>query len=158
MMKTTVETDWKAAVQAGIIAGAVFMMLEMLLVALVKGGSPWGPPRLIAAILLGKEVLPPPATFALGMFLAALVVHFALSIVFGIALAFVVKSLDMGIAIAIGFAFGLILYFVNFYGFTALFPWFATARNPVTIFTHLVFGAVVALVYKRMQTPAMVSA
>ncbi len=155
---TRADTNWKAAIKAGIVAGVVFLILEMLLVPLVKGGSPWGPPRMIAAILLGKEVLPPPATFALGMFLAALVVHFVLSIVFGIVLAFVVKGFEMGIAIGIGLAFGLILYFVNFYGFTAVFPWFAMARSPVTIFTHMVFGAVAAWVYKRMQTPAMVPA
>lgn len=37
--------DWKAAIWAGIIAGAVFMMLEMIMVPLSLGGSPWGPPR-----------------------------------------------------------------------------------------------------------------
>lgn len=29
-----------------------------------------------------------------------------------------------------------------------VFPWFATARNGITIFTHIVFGAVAAWVYK----------
>ena len=33
---------WKAAVWAGIIAGLVFMVLEMLLVQLVGVGSMWG--------------------------------------------------------------------------------------------------------------------
>jgi hypothetical protein len=37
---------WKAAVWAGIIAGLVFMVLEMLLVQLVGAGSMWGPPRM----------------------------------------------------------------------------------------------------------------
>jgi len=41
-----------------IIAGLVFMALEMMLVPLLQGGSPWGPPRMIAAIGMGKEVLP----------------------------------------------------------------------------------------------------
>ena len=39
--------SWKAAIWAGIIAGAVFMMLEMVLVGTVGGQSPWGPPRMI---------------------------------------------------------------------------------------------------------------
>lgn len=37
-------TDWKAAVWAGLVAGLVFMMVEMLLVWLVQGMSPWGHP------------------------------------------------------------------------------------------------------------------
>jgi hypothetical protein len=42
------------------------MMLQMGLVALA-GDSPWGPPRMIAAIVMGEGVLPPPATFDLMM-------------------------------------------------------------------------------------------
>ncbi len=42
----------KAAILAGLIAEVVFMMLEMILVPVVMNGSPWGPPRLIAAIIL----------------------------------------------------------------------------------------------------------
>lgn len=38
---TTRAIDWKAAIIAGIIAGAIFMILEMILVPLVGGGSPW---------------------------------------------------------------------------------------------------------------------
>ena len=53
----------KAALWAAIIAGIVFMMLEMIMVPVFMGGSPWGPPRMIAAIGMGKGVLPPPATF-----------------------------------------------------------------------------------------------
>ena len=55
--------DWKAALWAGIVAGFVFMVLEMLLVQLVGGGSMWGPPRMMAAMVMGRGVLPPPATF-----------------------------------------------------------------------------------------------
>ena len=60
--------DARAAVLAGIIAALVFMMLEMVLVASVGGESPWGPPRMIAAIGMGQTVLPPPATFDLTVF------------------------------------------------------------------------------------------
>lgn len=37
---------------------------------------------------------------------------------------------------------------INFYGFTAIFPWFAMARNWVTVISHIVFGAVIALYYR----------
>ncbi|MFB8830009.1 hypothetical protein ACE0DR_13370 [Azotobacter sp. CWF10] len=51
--------DVRAGVWAGVIAGVVFLALEMLLVPLLMGGSPWGPPRMIAAIVMGRDVLPP---------------------------------------------------------------------------------------------------
>ncbi len=124
------------------------MALEMMLVPLIGGGSPWGPPRMIAAIGLGKDVLPPPADFALVPVMVAMIIHFILSMIFGIILAFIINRLGLGIAVLVGAIFGLVLYFVNFYGFTAVFPWFEMARNGVTIFTHIAFGAVTAGVYK----------
>ncbi|MBA3634528.1 MAG: hypothetical protein H0W58_17240 [Acidobacteria bacterium] len=143
--------NWKAAILAGLIAGAIFMMLEMIMVPLfLPDGSPWGPPRMIAAIGMGKDVLPPPATFALMPLMVAMVIHFILSIIFAIILAFIVSRFGLGIAVLIGAIFGLLLYLVNFYGFTAIFPWFAMARNWVSIFSHIVFGAVAAWAYKAL--------
>lgn len=159
-MRTTTETttsrkaiDWKAAVWAGLLAGLVFMMLEMIMVPVFLDGSPWGPPRMIAAIAMGNGVLPPPATFDLGILMVAVLVHFALSVAFAVPLAFVVQRMGMGAALAVGAVFGIVLYFVNFYGFTALFPWFAMARNWVSIFAHAVFGLVAAWAYKRWAHP-----
>lgn len=56
-----------------------------------------------------------------------------------------------GAAVAVGLVFGLLLYAVNFYALTAVFPWFANARNWVSIFAHGVFGLVLGMFYKRMQ-------
>lgn len=108
---------------------------------------------MVAAILLGQSVLPPPATFTLGVFIAAIGVHFVLSIVYTLILAWVVHSLDANKGIPVGAGLGLLLYFINFHGFTALFPWFAMARTPITIFTHIIFGIVAAWVYKLLSTP-----
>ncbi len=140
---------WKAAVWAGLIGGAAFMMLEMIMVPLFGGGSPWGPPRMIAAIAMGKGVLPPPATFDIGVLMAAMAVHFPMAIVFTLILAWVVARFDMGKSVLIGAVFGLLLYFVNFYGLTAIFPWFAMARNWITIFTHIMFGVIAVAAYKH---------
>ncbi|HUG46151.1 MAG TPA: hypothetical protein VMK31_06545 [Sphingomicrobium sp.] len=144
--------DWKAAVWAGLIAGIVFMTLEMLLVATIGGGSPWGPPRMIGAMLLGPEVLPPPATFDLGVFLVAMVIHFILAIILAIPLAWAISRwrLSLAASIGAGAVFGLIIYLVNFYGFTALFPWFANARTPITLFAHLAFGVVLGWTYHAL--------
>src|ERR671919_321634 len=116
--------DWSAAIWAGIIAGAVFMVVEMLLVQMALGMSMWGPPRMIAAIVMGKGVLPPPETFDATIVMVAMVVHFVLSVVFVIPLALVLHRMASAPALLVGGVYGLVLYLVNFYLFTAVFPWF----------------------------------
>jgi hypothetical protein len=143
--------DYKPAAWAGVITGIVFMMLEMILVPLFMGGSPWGPPRMIAAILLGKEVLPPPATFDFGILMAALVVHFPISILFAIVTAFIIDKMSFVMALVVGTVLGLLLYFIGFYLMTEVWPWFAKARTWVTIFAHLVFGLVAAWAYFKIR-------
>lgn len=144
--------DWKAALWAGLIAGVVFMVLEMVLVATVGGGSPWGPPRMIGAMAMGRDVLPPPATFDVSVFLVAMIIHFVLSIILAIPLAWVVSHwrLGLGASIGVGAVFGLLVYLVNFYGFTALFPWFAMARNPITLGAHIAFGLTLGWAYHAL--------
>jgi len=145
------QLDWKAAVGAGMIAGFIFLALEMFMVPVYGGGSAWGPPRMMAAIVLGKSVLPPPATFDVGVIIVALGLHLALSVVYTVVFALAVSRLNRGLALAIGGIGGLILYLVNFYGFTLLFPWFAMARNWISIFGHIVFGLVAALAFMTIR-------
>lgn len=144
----------KLAAYAGLIAGLVFLVLEMALVGTIGGGSPWAPPRMIGAIVLGENVLPPPATFDLTVVVVAMVIHFALSVALGLVYAFIADRAGWGIAAAsaAGVVFGLVVYVVNFYGMTALFPWFAMARNLISIFAHGVFGLVLGYSY-RMLAP-----
>lgn len=150
----------KAAVWAGVVAGLVFVIVEMLLVATVGGGSPWGPPRMMAAIGMGTDVLPPPPTFDFGIVMVGMIIHFLLSIVLGLIFGWVVAKgrLGMGAAIVAGLVFGLVVYLVNFYLMTGLFPWFANARNWITVFAHLVFGGVLGWAYRsiagRVAVPA----
>ena len=137
----------KAALWAALIAGAAFMMLEMIMVPVFMGGSPWGPPRMIAAMGMGEGVLPPPATFDAVIMMVAMVIHFGLSVILAFVFAFIARGRDFGMAIGLGIVFGLVVYLVSFYGMTAIFPWFAMARNWVSIFAHVVYGAVLAWVY-----------
>lgn len=143
--------DWSTAIWAGIIAGVVFMMVEMLMVQFVMHQSAWGPPRMIAAIVMGKGVLPPPATFEPVSMMVAMVVHLMLSVIYAIVLAFIVNRMGIGAAIMVGAIFGLALYLINFYGMTSVFPWFAMARNWVSVFTHIMFGAIAGGAYKGLQ-------
>lgn len=146
--------DWKAAILAAIVAGIVFMMLQMILVAVLQGQSPWAPPRMLAAMVLGKGVLPPPAPFDFGVMMVAMMVHFMMSIILGIIFALLASRFGFGMTAALvgGVVFGLIVYFVDFYVFTGIFPWFAKARTPITIFDHAMFGAVLGGVYSAIAS------
>lgn len=146
VMRTFV--NWRAAVYAGIIAAIVFALLEMIFVPLLYGGSPWAPLRMIGAIVMGRDVLPPPATFDLGVVTGAVIVHLILAIIYAFILAWIIAPMGTALAIVVGGVFGLTLYLINFYGFTAVFPWFAEARNTVTVLAHIIFGLVLAWSYK----------
>jgi uncharacterized membrane protein YagU involved in acid resistance len=143
----------KTAVVAGLAAGLIFLMVEMILVP-VTGGAPFGPPRMMAAIVMGQSVLPPPATFDAAIFAVAMIVHFVLSIVLGLIWGLIGGRFSGATALAAGGAFGLIIYLVNFYGMTAVFPWFAMARNWVTILAHIIFGLSLAGVYLKLAKPS----
>lgn len=147
--------NWKAAIWAGIIAGVVFIMLEMALVALVQGMSPWGPPRMMAAMVMGEGVLPPmkgAVTFDPGVVAVAMIVHLVLSIILAVILGLGISRFGLSLLAAIlsGAVFGIVVYYINFYGFTAVFPWFAMARGAISIFAHAVFGAVAGGVYQAI--------
>jgi hypothetical protein len=146
------KTDWKAGVWAGLIAGVVFMMAEMLMVWMFMGQSPWGPPRMIAAMVMGKGVLPPPAAFDMGIMMMAMAIHFMLSIVLGLLFAWIVHRLANTSVTVIGGLFGLTVYFINFHLIApVMFPWFTNAQNWVSIVAHLIFGLTLGISYARMR-------
>jgi hypothetical protein len=53
--RTGIGLDLKSAVLAGPLAGAIFMLLEMILVPLFGMGTPWGPPRMAQAANLRPQ-------------------------------------------------------------------------------------------------------
>lgn len=143
--------DWKAALLAGLIAGALFMMVEMFMVAVFEGQSPWAPPRMIAAMVLGKDVLMPP-TFDVGILMTAMMIHFPLSLVYALVLSVLLRRANQFTGLMVGAGFGLAVYLINFYPIaSALFPWFEMARGWVSIVAHVMFGAVAGLVYVRIR-------
>jgi hypothetical protein len=86
--------------------------------------------------------------------LVATLVHFALSIVYGLTLSVFISRLSVPLSLIAGAVFSLFLYVINMYGFTFLFPWFATARDWITATTHVVFGLVIVAIYKTWPTRA----
>jgi len=151
--------DWLAAVGAGLVAGAVLMVLELLWSTIfstsIGGGSPWHTSHQIAAIVLGPQTLASTAAFDFTVVAVALITHYVLGIVFAIVLAFVIDGFHYesqpGMLQLIGVVFGAGLYLVNFYGLSYLFPWIADMRGWATFIGHLVFGMTAALTYSALE-------
>ncbi|BDB29707.1 hypothetical protein Tamer19_38070 [Cupriavidus sp. TA19] len=146
--------DWRVAVIAGLAAGVIFLLLEVL-ATWILGTSPWVPLQMTAAIVMGHSVVSLQPTFDLGITLVALVVHFALSVIFGLVLAAIMALFrfvsSIGMAALAGAIFGLVVYGLAFNGMTRVFPWFGDARGAASLVTHLVFGLVVAITYMKLE-------
>jgi hypothetical protein len=131
-----------AGLGAGVIATAAQLVLWWL-AAMPVLETLFRDARLTAAMVLGSSVLPPSAA-QWDVLLVATLIHFALSFGYALAPSHFVSQLRTGSALWMGAFYGLIIYVVNMYGFTLLFPWFAVVRDWITITVHIVFG--VALV------------
>ncbi|VVE21197.1 membrane protein [Pandoraea aquatica] len=143
--------DWAAAAVAGFVACAFFSAVEMLMVLLVSGQSPWVPPRMVAAIVLGPGILSQPATFDVSIVAMALMVHAAIGVVLGVVLGAIIAPFRLDsdvvtVSIA-GGVFGLVVYVVNFYVMTQMFPWFTESRGWTMLAGHIIFGAFAGYMY-----------
>lgn len=152
------QPDWAAAVTAGLIGGAVLMVLELAWSASVSSGdNPWRSSQLIAAIVMGQGVLQS-SSFSIGVVAVALATHYVLGIVFGLLLAFIIAGFRFesraGMLELIGLGFGAVLYLVNFHGMSAFFPWIAELRGWAAFIGHLVFGLTVAMAYPWLERGA----
>ena len=145
--------NWSVAACAGIAAGILATLVQIALWFAFTDSLPgifFRDARLAAAIAMGSGVLPPPASFDWRVMLVASLVHFALSIAYGLVLSRLIAGLGVTASILVGAVFGLCLYIVNMYGFTVVFPWFEAARDWITVVTHLVFGLVAAAHYTAL--------
>lgn len=144
-----------ATILAGVIAGILSTLVQILLWLGFTDGFPaflFRDARLTAALALGNSVLPPPATFDMGVMLAAAAIHFTLSIVYAALLLRFASRLEIAPAMLVGAGFGIVLYIVNLYGFTMVFPWFAQVRGWITLAAHVAFGISVVLAYRCLYS------
>ena len=135
------------ALAVGLGAGAMAAAAELVLwwlAGMPVAATLFRDARLTAALALGTGVLPPPSTPRADVLLAATLIHFALSVAYALLPARLAGRLRTGPALAAGAIYGLAIYAVNLYGFTLLFPWFAAARDWVTLAAHVVFGVALA--------------
>ena len=142
-----------AGLVAGLLAGIAFIVFELVLAAVLTP-SVFGPLRLISAIVLGKEALPPPPVASLGTVIpVGLILHFVLSalwgVIFGAAAGLIgALSNSRGALIVTASVFGLALWLVNFYVIAPIvFPWFGMTNPVVQFFAHtFFFGTALGLI------------
>lgn len=150
--------DAAAAVAAGLAAGAVLMVIELVASVAAGGPEPWRWSQLVAALVMGPAALrATAAAFDVTVLAAALATHYALGVVFAWVLAVTLEALPRRHGAltdaAFGALFGLLLYGINFYLLTAALPWFAELRGLPTLGAHLIFGIVAAVLYRRLRRP-----
>lgn len=143
--------DWRAAVIAGLLAGVLTILLWMVLLAFVTGGSIWTPFHHISAILLGQDVLTPSQSFNSQVVLTGILVHLFLSVIYAIILAFIIHRWGLVVGIVGGALFGLAIYAINYYTFTALYPWFYPLRSWIALVGHILFGAAAGGIYEALE-------
>ena len=142
--------QWPAAVWAGIAAGILSTLVQIALWFSFTDALPdifYRDARFAAAIVMGPDVLSA-ADERASIMLVATLVHFALSIVYGVIVSWLTAWLRAPLALAAGAIFGLALYALNLYGFTAAFPWFTASRGGITLAAHVAFGVVAAGAYR----------
>jgi hypothetical protein len=140
-------TDAFAALSAGLLAGAVALTLMQVFAVAVYDESFWRLFRMVAALVRGPAVLEPDDEFDAAIVAIGATLYLALSLLYALALCRLVADTPRRYAIVMGLAFGLALYYANFYGFTLIFPWFAPHRTVDTLIVHAIFGVIAARSY-----------
>lgn len=148
--------DWRAALLSGLVSGAVFLLLNILLVPALLGGNAWIVLRYIASILLGTGVLPPPATFDPLVLIVGILVLFAMSILFAAILAIIIHRWGLLVGIGVGALYGLAVYAINYYTLTLFFPWLFVMNSWVIALCHVIYGAVAGGVYEALEVEVFV--
>lgn len=142
-----------AGVIGGAVAGAAYLLAQVMSSAALRPGGAAEPLQRIAAILMGPETAPPPSEFTFTVFGMAIIIHFGLSMAFGRMVSVVAWRQRTGTGIVLGALVGLALYALNF-GLVApaAFPWFSDSLRGWTLANHALFGGVAAAVCLALRS------
>ena len=140
---------WRAIPFAGLIAGTVFLLLNMLLSPMLFQLDSTIIIRYLASISMGESAL---LTDNSNVLIIGILTHYVLSIIFTLVIAVVVHRWGLGVGIVGGAILGLSIYGINFYSGTLIFDWFFAINNPLMVVSHIVFGAVAGGVYEMLDT------
>ena len=125
------------AIAAGVVAGLVFAVFEMIAAAVMMGPQAiFMPLRMIGGIVLGAAALDPGYPIVTAA-ITGVLVHMVLSVVFALVFAFIApSSASMTVLVVSGIVFGTGLWLVNFYLIAPVmgWNWFPEQTNPAIQF------------------------
>ncbi len=137
-------------VGAGLAGGAVFLLVELLLLPPTKDVPFDWILRLLAAFMAGPVTLTAPRSLDAGLVAPALGMHAAFSLAFGWIFCRMEDTLPFWRAILFSVALAFGLYMFNFHVMTWVFPWWASVRGGATILAHVLFGVTTVLTHKGL--------
>ncbi|MGK2915493.1 MAG: hypothetical protein ACSLE5_13790 [Porticoccaceae bacterium] len=150
LTKSPRSADWRAAVVVGVIAGLVFLMVNMALTGQLLGNAQL-PLQLAAALVLGPGVMPPAVGLGGSVLMTGLGVHLVLAVGFTCLIAFCLHRWGILVGIFGGALFGLALYAITYYFVADFIPGFAALRSWLMAVSHIVFGAVAGGLYEALE-------
>ena len=134
----------KASLEAGILAGALFLLLESLSTVLLGAGSPMGPAKLTLRSILNLG----PGTSTEPYVPTVLVVHFGLSLLTTAALGYLIHRVVRYWAVTLGVVYGLLLYAINFFVFAFWLPDITAATDLFMFINYMIYGGAAAWIYQ----------
>lgn len=137
-----------AAFAAGLLAGGIFLSLEVATAFAFGAGSPYGPAHVTLQGFFGTGEAPGDLTWGLAS--AVLFIHLFLSVLMTTILAMFTHRQSMDVAVGAGALFGAMLYFGNFYLLTLPAPALLAARGLFMLVNYVVFGVLATWSYKRL--------
>jgi hypothetical protein len=143
--------QWRLALVAGLVAGLVFLLVNILYVSFGQHLGTWTVVRYMASIVMGERVVPPPASFDPVIVGVGLLVNFVLAIIYAFILAAIIHRWGLLVGIVGGALFGAALYVINLYTFTLFYPWFFALNSLPFFVSHVLLGAVAGGVYELLD-------
>lgn len=139
---------WRAIPFAGLAAGTVHLLTNVILMPLIYDLDPTLLLRYFASLVLGSNILTDHQSLYL---IIGIVVHYVLSILFTLVIAIVVHRWGLLVGIVGGAILGVAIYLINLYALTAVFQWFYAINNTALLISHVLFGAVAGGVYELLD-------
>ena len=143
------QVAWRAIPIAAVVAGTLFLLVNILLMPFVLETDPLLLIRYQASLVLGPDVLVSPTASTI---LVGIITHYLLALIFTFIITIVIHRWGLLVGIMGGALLGLALYCINLYTMTLVFPWFFAINNSVLLLSHVLFGAAAGGVYELLDT------
>ena len=133
-----------AGIEAGLLAGAAFLLLEYVSATVLGAASPMGPAYVTLHSILnlgpGSETEP--------YWFTVLFVHFGLSVATTLVLGYLIRHMVRYWAITMGTVYGIVLYGINFFVFAMWLPDITAANDLFMLADYMIYGGLAAWSYQ----------